>query len=35
MPRLFKRGYNEAEVDAFVDLVTIELNRRPPGRGSF
>jgi DivIVA domain-containing protein len=27
-PALFKRGYNEDEVDAFVERVRIELSRR-------
>ena len=31
-PPFGKRGYHEDEVDAFVDLVKIELTRRPPGR---
>ncbi|KUH83889.1 hypothetical protein AU186_04635 [Mycobacterium sp. GA-1999] len=27
-PPLFKRGYDEDEVDAFLDLVKVELTRR-------
>ena len=32
-PRLFKRGYDEDEVDALLDFLTIEFNRGSSGRG--
>ena len=32
-PRLFKPGYDEDEVDAFLDFLTIEFNRGSSGRG--